>query len=96
MRKVTAFGTIAIEIFAFVIIGLHGLVKKIFCFLDLVSYSGQVSQPEWSAIFVYQILQRDPVESEAFLIEVKALLGKKIGLVYKLKICVFHCGKPGL
>jgi hypothetical protein len=81
MAKVTTFGAVAIVIFALIIIGFYGLVKEVFCFLDLVSYPWQISQPKRSAVFVDEVFEGKIVKSQVVISEIKTILWKKVRLV---------------
>jgi len=81
MAKVATFGTITIIVFALIIIGFYGLVKEVFCFLDLISYPWQISQSEGSAVFVNEVFEGKIVKSQVVISEIKTILWKKVRLV---------------
>lgn len=90
VTKVTTFGTITIKVFSFIVVGFNGLVEKVFCLFDLISNPGQICQPKRGAVFVNKVFEGKIVKCQVIISEIKTILWKKVGLVYKLKVVVLH------
>ena len=53
MIKVTALGTIAVEVFPFIIVSFNGFIKEVFSLFYLITNSRKKSELKWRTVFVY-------------------------------------------
>jgi hypothetical protein len=70
--------------------GIHGSGKHIPGALDLRPDFGQVTNPQRRAILSDQVYQRDTVEEQITILDVKSILWKIKSLVNQVKIIVRH------
>jgi len=88
--EVATFRAIAIMVSSLVIICFNSPFKQVTGFLDLIPDSWQIHQPEGRPVFIDQVFEGDPVESEVISTVIKAILRKVIALFNQIKIGVFH------
>lgn len=93
MAEVAAFGAIAVAVFSLVVLRLHGAVKPVFRFFDLVTDFGQISQLKGGAVFIDQVFQRYSVKTQISIVQVKSILWEVICLLNEVKVTVLH--SPG-
>src|ERR1700730_12631120 len=86
----TAFGAIAINIFAFVAVFLHRIGKHLLCPLDLHTNFGQISKFHGGTILRYQRLEIESIILKIIVVHVKTFLGKIEGLLHQVEIGIIH------
>jgi hypothetical protein len=78
--KVRAFGAIAIEIFAFILVLLDRGRKHLLRLVDLITDLGQIRQLQRSAVFVDQGFYIDPIELKIVVFDFETILREVKGL----------------
>ena len=90
MMEVAALGAVTVMILSFVIGCFHGTPEKISRPFYLVANPGQIHQSEWSAVVINEILQRNAVESEITILQVKSFLREIVRLFDEIKVRILH------
>jgi len=90
IAEVIALGAIAIVIVARIVERFDGPVEEVLGFLDLCTDTRQIGQLQRCTIFLDQVLDREVVESEISVVDIKSFLWEIKCLIDQVKVLVLH------
>ena len=89
-REVGALGTVAIEVFPFIVMFLHCRGKHLLRLIDLLADLGQIGQLHRRSIFVNQRFQIEAIKLQVIVFDVESFLREVKGLRHQIGVRIVH------